>query len=84
MDKNLETRKFKLAAGRFAVLSCIFLVLAGISYIFVPYEQKLIIFSESYFKSFNDAPFAYYGFWSGMFIQAMLMIGLLINFKKIN
>lgn len=84
MNNEVEDRKGKIAAGRFAILSCIFLVLAGISYIFVPYEQKLIIFSKSYFESFKSSPMAYYGFWSGMFIQAMLMIGLMLNFRKIN
>lgn len=77
-------RKEQLAVGKFSLLSALFLVLAGISYVNVPYEQKLIIFSKSYFESFNQNLVPYFGFWISMFIQAMFMIGVLLFFKKIN
>lgn len=80
----LKTTPKGKSAGTFAVLSTIFLLVAGIAYLNVPYEQKLIIFSESYFSSFLYQPQPYFFFWTDMFAHAMLMIGVISCFKHID
>lgn len=70
--------------GIFALLSTVFLLVAGVAYLNVPYEQKLIIFSQRYFDSFSQTPWPYYIFWSGMILHAMFMIGVISCFRKIS
>lgn len=78
---NLETKKTVKFVGKLVIFAAIFLVVAGISYINVPYEQKLILFSDKYFNSFNQNPYPYFGFWFFMFLQAMCMIGIVSLFR---
>jgi hypothetical protein len=80
-DQALKKGKF---TGILALLASIFLLIAGIAYLNVPYVQKLIIFSEKYFNSFHEQPMPYFLFWSDMFIYAMLMIGVVYCFQFID
>jgi hypothetical protein len=82
--ENTQVIKWGKSTGKFALLSTLFLLIAGIAYINVPYAQKLIIFSEKYFNSFHKQPLPYFLFWSDMFVYAMLMIGVISCFKFID
>lgn len=80
LEKN-EAIKF---IGKLAIFAAIFLIIAGVAYVLVPYEQKLILFSESYFESFHKLPYPYFFFWFFMFLQAMVMIGIVSMFSNLD
>ncbi|SFU54154.1 hypothetical protein SAMN05216540_103237 [Butyrivibrio sp. M55] len=81
---QLDRRETVLFVGRMVLLATLFLVIAGVGYIFVPYDQKLILFSDKYFKSFKELPYFYYIFWTFMFLQASVMIGVVSMFHCVH
>lgn len=81
MLKKEESVKF---IGKAVLFAALCLVIAGISYIFVPYDQKLILFSDKYFVSFKAFPYTYFMFWFFMFLQAMIMIGIVSLFNNLD
>lgn len=80
MNYNIQQAKLNTI---FLVIITLLILGAGGAYVLVPYDQKLILFSESYFVSFSQNPYPYYCFWGCMSLMALFMIGLVINFKYI-
>lgn len=79
-----ERKEKSDAAFIFAVLSAVFLLIAGAGYMFVPEIQKLIIFQSAFFESFRSTPAPYFVFWGGMFVHAVFMIGVINSMRSVN
>lgn len=61
------------------LISTLFLGLIAISCILIFDEQESIVLSNSYYSDFNQYPLPYFGFWTAIF-----MIAVLFFFRNIN